>query len=164
MGWVNKPRGHGMPMRRIVKRRRGPRQSMAIRPIPDQTADRDPSASRPRARVCKLAHQHPDCARSARFGEADDRRTKEVRSDDRRYVRSQQLDRATRRSGATSARAFRVATRQATSACVRCWDLRRSVRSSPAYTIACATLADENSITSGFTSWSKSRYAILMSS
>ncbi len=74
MGWVNKPRGHGMPMRRIVKRRRGPRQSMAIRPIPDRTADRDPSASRPRARVCKLAHQHPDCARSARFGEADARR------------------------------------------------------------------------------------------
>lgn len=37
-------------------------------------------------------------------------------------------------------------------------------RSSPAHAIACATRPDENSITSGFTSRSKSRYAILMSS
>lgn len=47
--------------------------------------------------------------------------------------------------------------------CGRCWNLRRSVRSSSTHTSTCSR-AVENAITSGLTSRSKSRYAILMSS
>lgn len=161
---VDGVKGYGLPIRGLAKCRRGPRQRMAIRPIP---VGRQIESS-----------QHPDHGRASAslhisIQNAHARRTSRKRTlgaQSRRTLMTdvlcalQQLDQATRRSGATSARAFRVATRQATSACCRCWDLRRPVRSSPAYTIACATLADENAITSGFTSRSKSRYAILMSS
>jgi len=62
-------------------------------------------------------------------------------------------DNSDRQSDATSAWTTR-----------RCWVLHRSARSSSVHTMACATRADENSITSGRTRCAKSAYPNLISS
>jgi len=166
-GWttleVDAIKGYRMPLCRLAKSRRGPRLRTAIRPIPDRRAGRGPisiptTGTRLQGRTCiQIAHDRRAAGKRTLAAQSRCALMTDV------ICALKQLDHATRRSGATSARAFRSATRQA-SACARCWDLRRSVRSSPAYIIACATLPDANSITSGFTSRSKSRNAILMSS